>query len=264
MPLKASFQNTLNKTEKLRRVLAEPSYRRALAHGVAATTEHENVTFPREYSTVIDVGANRGQFALFALHRFPNAQLLCFEPLGDPHHKLVEVVGGDPRVRTQQCAIGSAAGRLRLNITHSDDSSSLLKPTLLQLQHFPKTNSISSVDVDVKTLDDVTEAETLTPPYLLKIDVQGFELEVIKGAKRLLKEDGDLLVEASFVELYSGQALADEVVATLLAQGYRLLGIFSLIRGLDGVPLQGDFLFSRETLSASMHQPMPVKHSRNR
>jgi FkbM family methyltransferase len=213
--------------------------------GVAATTEHEHVVFPREYGTVIDVGANRGQFAVFALHRFPHAQLLCFEPLVEAHQKLTKLVGGDPRVRIEQCAIGSTDGSLRMNVAREDDSSSLLEPTALQLEAFPNTDSTSSIDVPIRTLDGVVDIETLIRPFLIKIDVQGFELEVIRGAQRLLEEDGDLLVECSFAELYAGQALADEVVATLLSQGYRLRGIFSLTKGLDGAPLQGDFFFSR-------------------
>jgi FkbM family methyltransferase len=213
--------------------------------GVAATTEHEDVVFPRDYGTVIDVGANRGQFALFALHRFPRAQTFCFEPLPEAFQKLEQVVGRDSRVSIQQCAIGATEGALSLNVTRSDDSSSLLEPTDLQTHTFSNTDAISSVNVAVKRLDDVIDASSLSRPFLLKIDVQGFELEVIKGAQRLLSEDGDLVVESSFAELYANQALADEVVATLLSQGFRLRGIFSLTYGLDGAPLQGDFLFSR-------------------
>ncbi len=214
-------------------------------HGVAATTEHEGVVFPREYGTVIDVGANRGQFALFALHRFPRARIVCFEPLPNAFQKLAQVVGHDPRISVQQCAIGAVEETLSLNVTRRDDSSSLFKPTYLQTHTFSNTNAVSSVDVAVRRLDDVIDTCSLSCPFLLKIDVQGFELEVIRGAERLLREDGDILVEASFAELYKGQALADEVVATLLSQGYRLRGISSLTHGLDGASLQGDFLFSR-------------------
>jgi FkbM family methyltransferase len=245
MPSQTFLRNTVHRVTKLRRVLVEPSYRRALARGVAATTEHETVTFPREYGTVIDVGANRGQFALFALHRFPRADIFCFEPLSEAYQKLAQVVGHKSRVSIQQCAIGATEGTLSLNVTRNDDSSSLLEPTELQTHTFSNTNAISSVNVAVKRLDDVIDAGSLSCPFLLKIDVQGFELEVIKGAQRLLGEDGDLLVESSFAELYANQAMADEVVATLLSQGYRLRGIFSLVHGLDGAPLQGDFLFSR-------------------
>jgi FkbM family methyltransferase len=217
------LRQTFRKANKLRRILSEPAYRRALKQGVAATTEHEDVTFPREYGTVIDVGANRGQFALFALHRFPRAELRCFEPLPEANQKLTEVVGGNPRVHIEMCAIGAAADTLSLNVTRSDDSSSLLRPTALQLQTFPHTDSVSSIEVNVKTLDATMDFERLAKPFLLKIDVQGYELDVLRGASRLLAQDGDLLIESSFAELYAGQPLADEIVATL----------------------QGDFLFAR-------------------
>lgn len=217
--------------------------------GVAATTEHESVVFPREYNTVIDVGANRGQFALFALHRFPQARLFCFEPLPKAHRKLTEVVGDNPRVYIEQSAIGTVDGHLSLNITRSDDSSSLRQPTALQLQTFPNTDAISSTDVPVSRLDNAVSVTDVGSPFLLKIDVQGFELEVLTGATRLLEGDGDVLVESSFAELYAGQALADDIIARLHSTGYRLRGVYSLTMGLDGAPLQADFFFSRDVLA---------------
>jgi FkbM family methyltransferase len=218
-------------------------------HGVAATTEHEHVVFPREYRTVIDVGANRGQFALFALHRFPDAQLFCFEPLPKAHQKLRTIAGGDPRVRIEQSAIGTTDGSLSLNVTRKDDSSSLLQPTALQLRTFPNTEAVSSIDVKVAKLDSAVAPAESTPPFLLKIDVQGFELEVLAGATHLLEGDGDILVESSFAELYAGQALADEVISKMYSCGYRLRGVYSLVSGRDGAPLQADFFFSRKILA---------------
>lgn len=245
MPSQASIRNSLHRANKLRRVLQEPSYRQALRQGVAATTEHEDVVFPREYGTVIDVGANRGQFALFALHRFPAAQLLCFEPLQEAHRKLTEVVGGDPRVRVERCAIGATDGSRSLNITRSDDSSSLLQPTALQLENFPKTNSISAIDVNVRRLDDIFEADRFSPPFLLKIDVQGFELEVLRGGDHMLQGVDEVFVECSFVELYTGQALAGELIAHLWSRGFQLVGVFGVKRDVAGQCLQADVLFQR-------------------
>jgi FkbM family methyltransferase len=212
---------------------------------VAATTEHEGVTFPRDYATVLDVGANRGQFALFALHRFPRARLVCFEPLIDARRTLTKVVGGNPRVRIEACAVGAAEASLPMNVARSDDSSSLLSPTPLQLSSFPGTASVGSVEVSVRRLDDVVGRALLDTPILLKIDVQGFELEVLKGAENLLADGCDVLVECSFSELYAGQPLADEVICELFSRGLRLRGIFSITKDADGVPLQGDLLFAR-------------------
>jgi FkbM family methyltransferase len=234
-----------HKAAKLVRVLARPDYRHAVRQGVAAAVEHEQIVFPRAYNSVIDVGANRGQFALFALHRFPQASLTSFEPLPTAHSKLHAVVGQDARFRSHQCAVGAEAGSLSLNVTRSDDSSSLLKPTALQLRTFRDTGIVSSTQVDVVRLDDVIGPDRLAEPFLLKIDVQGYELEVLRGAEQLLQRDGDVLVEASFAELYEGQALIDEVVVAMYASGYRLRGIFSITKNSDGTPLQGDLLFSR-------------------
>ena len=243
------ISDLLHKAVKLLRILVKPDYRHAVRQGVAAAVEHEQVVFPREYGSVIDVEANRGQFALFALHRFPKALLTCFEPLPAAHSKLKTIVGEDARVSSHQCAVGAEAGSLSLNVTRSDDSSSLLRPTALQLRTFRDTETVSSTQVDVVRLDDVIDLDGLLEPFLLKIDVQGFELEVLRGAERLLQKDGDVLVEASFAEFYEGQALIDEVVVTMRAYEYRLRGIFSITKGADGVPLQGDLLFSRVAAS---------------
>ena len=243
------ISDLLHKAVKLLRVLVKPDYRHAVWQGVAAAVEHEHVVFPRSYRSVIDVGANRGQFALFALHRFPEASLTCFEPLPAAHSKLHAITGQDKRVSSHQCAVGAEAGSLSLNVTRSDDSSSLLKPTALQLHTFRDTDTVSSTQVDVVRLDDVIDLGRLVEPFLLKIDVQGFELEVLRGADQLLQKDGDVLVEASFEEFYEGQALIDEVVVAMHASGYRLRGIFSIAKGSDGTPLQGDLLFSRAVAS---------------
>ncbi len=94
-------------------------------------------------------------------------------------------------------------------------------------------------------LDEVMEADRLAAPTLLKIDVQGYELELLRGAERSLAAIDEILVECSFVELYAGQPLADDVVCHLRERGFGLNGVHSVARGADGRPLQADLLFSR-------------------
>src|SRR5882762_6091377 len=95
----------LARARKLARVLQEPGYRRALRHGVAASTEHEAIPLRADFSTVIDIGANRGQFALFAERRFPQATVICFEPLPEPRAQLQRVVGASGRLRLFDAAV---------------------------------------------------------------------------------------------------------------------------------------------------------------
>ena len=82
-------------------------------------------------------------------------------------------------------------------------------------------------------------------PTLLKIDVQGTELEVLRGGVGLLRRVDCILVECSFVPFYEGQTLADDVVVFLREHGFRLRGVFSLSMSGDGRCLQADLLFAR-------------------
>jgi hypothetical protein len=99
------------------------------------------------------------------------------------------------------------------------------------------------VDVEVRALDDVADP-AWPSPWLLKIDVQGFELEVLRGGVATLPRVAEVYVECSFFELYEGQALADEVIAFLLASGLRLAGVFNLVRHRNEA-IQADLLFRR-------------------
>lgn len=243
MPTAAS--EARRKIGKLTHLVRERDYRAALRHRVAAATEHQHVVFEHEPRSVIDVGANRGQFALFALHRFPHARLHCFEPVPAALSTLRAVVGAHPRVRIHPLALGGAAGEAVLHVSASDDSSSLLPASKLLQAIYPQTRPVDEVTVRTDRLDHSLEAADLAGPCLLKIDVQGFELEVLVGATALLPAIDEILVECSFVELYGGQPLADEVTAHLLEQGYRLRGVYGMTTDDGGRSLQADLLFAR-------------------
>jgi FkbM family methyltransferase len=242
----SAARRKLQKARKLATVLAHPSYRRALRHRVAAATEHHSVAFEHCFATVIDVGANRGQFSLFAARRFPAAELHCFEPLPEARSKLVRALGRDSRrLHVYDAALGASSGPETFNVSASDDSSSLLVPTTTQTATFPNTGLAEHRTVEVARLDRVIAPQVVTRPCLLKLDVQGYELEVLRGADALLESLDELLIECSFVELYEHQPLAGEIVSHCAERSFRLAGIFSLVRDDSGRCLQADFLFVR-------------------
>jgi FkbM family methyltransferase len=159
-----------------------PAYRRALlAHRVAASIEHEEQPFAESYGTEIDVGSNRGQFAVFARRKWPEANLLCFEPLPRPRQILSE----------------EAEKRTMHVLPRADDSSSLLAPTRLQLEAYPETAEVDQVTVDVRGLDQLNSIEGVQGRALLKIDVQGAELDVLRGTSGLLRTVREMLIECS-------------------------------------------------------------------
>jgi FkbM family methyltransferase len=233
------------KLRKLARLARRQDYRSALRLGVAAGVEHRSVAFEREPRTVLDVGANRGQFALFALNRFPGATLHCFEPVPAALDTLRQVLDGRAGVHVHPVALGREPGEARLHVSASDDSSSLL-PVGSRLQSaYPGTRTVEEISVPVARLDELLDPAELAGPCLMKIDVQGFEAEVLRGAAGLLPAVDDVLVECSFVELYEGQPLADDLIAWMRDEGYRLRGFYSLMTDDAGSCLQADLLFSR-------------------
>jgi FkbM family methyltransferase len=231
---------------KLLAVLREPSYRKALRYGVAASVEHEAIPLRTDFQTVIDAGANRGQFALFAARRFPSAALLCFEPLTEPGAQLRRALADNTRLKLCNIALGAANQESDFHVSAADDSSSLLPIGLRQREAFPGTEQRSIQKVQVRRLDDLLKPDELAQPVLLKLDVQGGELAVLQGAEAVLSSVDAVLVEVSFVELYAGQPLADDVWSELRSRGFSCRGAWSMAYGAKRECLQGDLLFARD------------------
>ena len=237
----------VRKSIKVLYLVRVSAWRRGLRHRVAAAVEHDSVTFGADFRSVLDVGAHRGQFALFAGWRFPGTKLYCFEPLPDARGKLESVLADQPESSTFPLALGSRSGRVTMHVSRRDDSSSILRPTERQTAAFPGTDEAAQEEVELARLDDVLAGGGPLPrPCLLKIDVQGNELEVLRGASLTLDQVDEVLVECSFVELYEGQARAEDVVVLLKKHGFRLAGVFSVVHDQGGRQLQGDFLFDRQ------------------
>jgi FkbM family methyltransferase len=169
---------------------------------------------------VIDVGANRGQFSLDVCTAVPSARVLAFEPLAGEAACYRKVFGGLERFELREVALGAVSGRRIIHIARDADSSSLLEFTDLQSYYFPRTAEVGTAAVDVTTLDDELSGRRLPPRTLLKADVQGFELEVLKGATRTLPSLDWIYLEVSFRELYRGQPQAVEIFEYLRACGF--------------------------------------------
>jgi FkbM family methyltransferase len=236
-------RTTLRKVHKLVRLLPEPRFRHALRFGVAAAVEHVALLRTLECSTVLDVGANVGQFALAARVCFPTARIISFEPLEEPSALFRKVFTGDPLVQLHQIAVGPVSARQVMHVSAGHDSSSLLPISGLQGAQFPGTHEARTEMVTVEPLTTIVQTAALQPPTLLKIDVQGFELAVLRGCESLLDRFAHIYVECSFAELYEGQASADDVVVYLRERGFSLHGVHNMVYDRAGRALQGDFLF---------------------
>jgi len=233
------------KLSKAFALVADGRFRFGLFKGVAATIEHMPVLQPYQFKTIIDVGANRGQFALLMAGLSPDADIIAFEPLIEPYEKLFEMAVGLPKVRAVNAAIGIERASVSMNVSKRDDSSSLLPISDAQTRIFPGTAHDRNEEVQVAPLSDFVDPQKILRPSLLKIDVQGYELNVLKGSHHHLREIDVVYVEASFIELYEGQPLAGDVIDVLSRHCFRLAGVYNLSRDADGRSVQADFLFER-------------------
>ena len=232
------------KGNKLASILKSPYYQtRLLRHRVAAGVEHAQVLSGLDCRTVVDIGANRGQFALVARQCQPQARVISFEPLPAATVTFRAVFAGDDLVTLHETAIGPTPGDATLHISRRDDSSSLLPITSTQVALFHGTAEADTTTVRIAPLREFVPASDIRPPAFLKLDVQGFELEALRGCEDLLDRFAYVYAECSFVELYAGQALADEVIAWLRERGFKLRGVHNMDYDRGRRAIQADFLF---------------------
>lgn len=216
----------------------------AIRHRVAATTEHEDLIRYCAPGTVLDIGANKGQFSLATRVMAPNAMIHAFEPLPQAADVFERVFFGDPLVSLHRVAIGSRSEISVFHVADREDSSSLLEIGAGQESAFGVA-AASAIEVQVEPLGKCLSLIDLSRPVLMKIDVQGFELEVLRGIGDLSQIDL-IYVELSFIELYLGQPLFDDVSEFLAGHGFKLRGAFNQVL-VDGFgPTQLDALFVSE------------------
>jgi FkbM family methyltransferase len=229
---------------KVLRVMRVRSYRSAVFRAfVFASTEHDNVIDGLGLEFLVDIGANRGQFALCARRLYPKAVIYSFEPLKKPADIYRKVFGGDSKAHLFNKAIGSSSGSDVMCVTRWDVSSSLLPIAQAQRDNFPFAEETRRETIAKSRLSECLDQNALTGTALLKLDVQGYELEALRGCEDMLDRFKYVYVESSFIELYTGQALAADVIAYLADKGFRLICVANLSNGNAKRPIQGDFLF---------------------
>jgi FkbM family methyltransferase len=231
---------------KILRTLWFRRYRSTLLRTfVFASTEHDGIIDDLALDTVVDIGANRGQFALCIRRLYPDAEIFSFEPLPEAAKKYLTVFKDDRHTRLFSKAVGPVSGSATIHVTQWDVSSSLLPIAEAQQNNFPFAKESRQETVPLTRLSDCVEERSIGSTALLKLDVQGYELHALQGCADLLHRFTYVYLEASFIELYVGQPLADELITYLSARGFMLACVANLSYGKSRRPIQADFLFSR-------------------
>ncbi len=201
-----------------------------------------------DVGTVIDVGANQGQFARLVSGFFPRAHLYCFEPLPGPFEALSNwAKTQDGRVRCFPMALGDQEGEAEMHLhDQHTPSSSLLQATETCHRLYPQTRAESMARIRVSTLDQALESHIGAMPeaILLKLDVQGFEDRVLRGGTQVLSRCRAVVLEVCLDLLYQGQADFFQLVELLTRAGFRYAGNLDQTYGEDGRVVYLDALFT--------------------
>jgi FkbM family methyltransferase len=201
----------------------------------------------RSIDVVLDAGANEGLFGVRLRAGGYRGRIVSFEPLSAAFAKLEQAAAADPRWECRQVALGAHAGRAVLNVAGNWASSSLLPMKRRLRKAEPRVAYVGTEECEVATLDDL-RAEILQQQEraYLKLDVQGFELEVLRGAAATLEQVDVLDVELSLARLYDRAPLSDEVVHYLEERRFSLVETEpSFVHPKTKKTLQVDGLFVR-------------------
>lgn len=192
----------------------------------------------------LDAGAHHGEYAESCLSVIPGLQGLCFEPTPETFSRLESRFRGRHAVRCLQVALGAKEGTATLMRSPIDQANSLLPMDTAHVEAWEGSASQPSVQVKVRPLDDLLVENGVKGCFLLKVDVQGYEKELLLGAENTLKQTRLLQLEMSFVNLYDKGATFEDVWSHVHSKGFRLLRMGEFINSpKDGLPLQGDLLF---------------------
>ncbi len=196
-------------------------------------------------SSIIDVGANMGQFAIASSYIYPSAKIYSFEPDPDIFKILKENTKDNNGIILFNKALGSSTGTLDFYRNDYSHASSALPIHENQKKLVPGTSNVSKISVEVDTLAGFLAENDLSKPVLLKLDVQGFEKEVLKGAGEKIKVVDYILFETSFVEMYEGEPLFEEMHDYLSSLGFKIIAPVGFFQTSNFQIPQMDMLYKR-------------------
>lgn len=210
------------------------------AKRLARTLRSQGIT------TVLDVGANVGQFATLLRHAGYRGRIVSVEPLTGAYAELSRRAAGDDAWECVHAAIGADGERATINVSANSFSSSILPLTEAHLTAAPGSEVIATEEVGMVSVAELVSRYDAAPEAtLLKVDTQGFEGQVLDSAGDLLGRLAGVQLELSFVELYAGQPLFDELMGRMRDAGLTLWSMETGISAPSGRLLQCDGLFIR-------------------
>ena len=229
----------MNKVTKLIKCLLSPEFYNSYFYGVSPLFELTPLIKQISHAkTLIDVGSNKGQFSLIARKFFPNIKIHSFEPQIDILNMQKKVLG-TKNINYYNFSLGNEEKESELYVTKRKDSSSVLKPILSKNKNYI-TSEIKKTSI--KRLDDLPNIKNIERPSIMKLDVQGYEFEVLKGSENMLDYIDYVITEVSFIEVYENQTSANQLIKFLKSKSFEIKDKCNLSK-IEGKLFQEDILF---------------------
>ncbi|MGO9203703.1 MAG: FkbM family methyltransferase [Limisphaerales bacterium] len=198
-----------------------------------------------DIKTVIDGGANVGQFARAAAETYPEASVYAFEPLPAAAAQFSRNLADRPRVKLIESALASRDGTTIFYPNQYSQSSSALPQAAAHTRSFSQDKQLAPIRVPSITLDTFASGKVLRAPILIKLDLQGYELEALKGGTELLRKTDFVLAETVFEPMYEGEPLFVDILGFLSGAGFAFRMPLAFMRDERGLIVQMDALFFR-------------------
>ncbi|MBX3042461.1 MAG: FkbM family methyltransferase [Candidatus Kapabacteria bacterium] len=219
MTLKRNFKLALKKT------FPRPVYK-YLERKNKYLGERNKILNFLEVDVLFDVGANVGLYGHSVRHHGFRGKILSFEPQKNAFDKLKDLSSGDGLWSVFNYGLGSENSSAKINISANSVSSSILKSGSNLQDICPDADYIGTETIEIKRLDEVA-AEICKPEdnFFVKVDTQGFELQVVQGAGKVLDQIVGFQLEMSLIELYQGEKTILEIINYMDEIGYRIATI---------------------------------------
>lgn len=202
-------------------------------------------------NTILDVGANTGQYGKYLRKLGYRGEILSFEPIKSSYEELRKKADNDSRWLAFHKALGRQTGKQTLNVMQGSTFSSFRSPSDFGKKKFSQQLNISHTeDIDISTVDvfltqEITKLDQRK--ILLKMDTQGFDLEVFAGALKSLDNILAIQTEIAFTPIYENMPTHLETLQALHRQNYTLSGLYPISRNHSSLGLiEGDCVFIKE------------------